>query len=98
MFAEIMNDAMRDRVFRSCGGVWNEPISERLSSILPRAVHHTSPSKSTTDLCEWIENRYASLAVQVFEILGNNQSADISWTQVERWKEMSIGHLGQSAF
>jgi anaphase-promoting complex subunit 2 len=43
------------------------------------------------DLCEWIENRYAKLAVQVFDII---KGVDISWDQVEKWKEMSIGHLG----
>jgi anaphase-promoting complex subunit 2 len=89
-----MNDAMRDHIYQGCGGAWNEPVPERVSTILPRAVHHTSPSKSTTDLCEWIENRYAKLAVQVFEILDSSQGVKVSWSQVEKWKEMSIGYLG----
>ena len=94
LFAEIMNDAMRNHVQKECGGVWNEPVSERLSAILPRSVHHTSPSKTTTDLCEWIENRYAKLVVQVFNVLDNSHVFNVSWGQVEKWKEMGLGHLG----
>ncbi|KAG0651002.1 Anaphase-promoting complex subunit 2 [Hyphodiscus hymeniophilus] len=95
IFAEIMNDAMRDHVYQKCGRVWDEPVPDRVSMILPRAVHHTSPSKSTIALCEWIEERYAKLAVQVFEIVDNSHDVNVSWTQVEKWKEMSLGHLAQ---
>ena len=89
-----MNEAMRDHVYQRCGGLWDETTPEGVSKILPRAVQHTSPSTCTTDLCEWIENRYAKLAVQVFEILNNANGVNVSWSQVEKWKEMSIGHLG----
>lgn len=89
-----MNEVMREYVYQVCGGAWNEPVSERVSTILPRAVHHTSPSSSTTDLCEWIENQYAKLAVQVLQILDNSHGVNVPWSQVEKWKEMSLGHLG----
>jgi anaphase-promoting complex subunit 2 len=95
LFAEIMDDAMRDHVL-ACRGLWNEPIAHTDSNCLPRSVQHASPSKCTQDLCEWIENRYAKLTVQVFEILNNGLK--VSWSQVEKWKEMSIGHLGKGPF
>jgi anaphase-promoting complex subunit 2 len=110
-FAEIMNDSMAEYVCVCCQGIWSAEALEALqhhndqdrritndgsASILPRTAHHTSPSQCATNLCEWIENRYAKLAVQVFHTLATFQTnrVDISWTQVEKWKEMGIGHLG----
>jgi anaphase-promoting complex subunit 2 len=86
-----MDDAMREHVL-ACRGLWNQSIAHLGSDYLPRSVQHASTSTCTKDLCEWIENRYAKLAVQVFEILDNGLK--VSWSQVDKWKEMSIGHLG----
>jgi anaphase-promoting complex subunit 2 len=108
-FAETMNHAMTEYVTLCCKGIWSaddlqarkrpsgqDESTNRHGSILPRTAHHAAPSQCVTNLCEWIENRYAKLAVQVFNTLGASQSnsVDISWTQVEKWKEMGIGHLG----
>ena len=90
-----MDDAMRDHVL-ACRGLWNESITHLDSDFLPRSAQHASPSRCTKNLCEWIENSYAKLAVQVFEIL--NDGLKVSWSQVEKWKEMGIGHLGNSFF
>jgi anaphase-promoting complex subunit 2 len=46
-----------------------------------------------TDLCEWIENRYAKLAVQVLSVL--DAKFTVSWRDKEKYKEMSIGRLAE---
>jgi anaphase-promoting complex subunit 2 len=103
-FAEIMNDSMTEYVHRGCKGLWSPgdkavtpQLKNQLSSVanpssfLPRTAHHSSPSRCVTDLCEWIENRYAKLAVQVLSILDTN--IKVSWTDMEKFKEMSIDRL-----
>jgi anaphase-promoting complex subunit 2 len=96
IFADIMNDAMTEYVYCGCKGIWL-PIKDELhsaakpSSLLPRTAHHSSPSRCVTDLCEWIENRYAKLAVQVLSML--DTKIKVSWTDMEKFKEMSINRL-----
>ena len=109
-FAEIMNEAMSQYVYIGCKGIWStedaearkqhniqvlQGIKNRTGLILPRTARHTPASECVTDLCDWIENGYARLAVQVFHALDAAQAnrVDISWRQVEIWKEMGIGHL-----
>ncbi|RDL34517.1 uncharacterized protein BP5553_07645 [Venustampulla echinocandica] len=105
IFAEIMNNAMVGYVYTGCEGLWSpeneQPDAlgsstmdtERRQSILPRTVHHSSPSQCTTNLCEWIENRYSKLAVQVLSIV--DKKAQVTWADKEKYKEMSIGHLAE---
>ncbi|CZR50548.1 related to component of the anaphase promoting complex [Phialocephala subalpina] len=96
-FAEVMNDSMTEYVNRGCKGIWSQlDLSGSQSSnetILPRTAHHPSPSRCVRDLCEWIENRYAKLAVQVLNML--DTKFNISWTDKEKYKEMSIGRLAE---
>lgn len=110
-FAEVMNDAMTDYVSIGCKGIWSAEDAEarkqhnmrnsqgqtsKTSQTLPRSALRSRPSECVTNLCEWIENGYARLAVQVFHALRASQGnhVDISWKHVENWKEMGIGHLG----
>lgn len=58
--------------------------------LLPHEVSNSVSSESVWDLCDWIENRYARLAM---EILNRLVSAEVSWANVEVWKEMGIGRL-----
>lgn len=102
IFAEVMHDSMNLYVNVGYKKIWsNKDIrhssqrhgsSQRQSSILPRTAHHASPSQCVTTLCEWIENRYAKLAVQVFNVL-KSDTIGITWTLVETWKEMGIARL-----
>ncbi|CAL3968723.1 unnamed protein product [Diplocarpon coronariae] len=98
-FAEIMNDAMMDYVDRGCRGVWSfeDPIVPAVaagrSSILPRTAHNLHASRCVTDLCEWVENRYGKLAVQVLHVLDSKFT--VSWTDKEKYKEMGIGRLAE---
>jgi anaphase-promoting complex subunit 2 len=94
IFAEVMNECMREYVYGDCRGVWRaEAKSPDVASILPRAAHHASPSQCVMDLCEWIENRYTKLSVQILGML--DPRVDISWTDKEKFKEMTIGHLAE---
>lgn len=105
-FAEVMNDVMMEYVYRGYSGVWSQenlathlPLTSGRSpgrdraSILPRTAHSLSPSRCVTELCEWIENRYAKLSVQVLNMLDTKHS--ISWTDKEKYKAMSIGRLAE---
>jgi anaphase-promoting complex subunit 2 len=99
IFAEIMNDTITEYVDRACKGLWSTEShttaqkSSAAGSVLPRAAHNASPSRCVTDLCEWIENRYAKLVVQTLDIL--DTKAQVSWTDKEKYKEMSLGRLAE---
>lgn len=97
IFAEIMNHSMTEYVNRGCKGLWSATEinitpqdGERRNSVLPRTAHHVSPSNCVTDLCGWIGDRYSKLAVLVFKVIDN---VEVAWSDMERWKEMSIGRL-----
>ncbi|KAK2626055.1 hypothetical protein QTJ16_004317 [Diplocarpon rosae] len=98
-FAEIMNDALMDYVDRGCRGVWSftDPTVPALAvgrnSVLPRTAHNSHASRCVTELCEWIENRYGKLAVQVLHMLDSKFT--VSWTDKEKYKEMGIGRLAE---
>lgn len=95
VFAEVMNDSIREYVYGGCRGVWttDSSSSTTAASVLPRAAHHAYPSRCVMDLCEWIENRYAKLSVQILGMLDPRVS--VSWTDKEKFKEMAIGHLAE---
>ena len=98
--AEVMHESMTLYVNVGYRRVWSiednqtyeQDFHQRQSSILPRTAHHASPSQCVTSLCEWIENRYAKLTVQIFSVLKSDAS-DITWSLVEKWKEMAIARL-----
>jgi anaphase-promoting complex subunit 2 len=96
-FAEVMNDSVTEYVYRGCKGVWSLPESSKnqsdRGSILPRMAHHSSPSRCVTDLCEWIEERYTKLAVQVLNML--DTKSNVSRADKERYKEIGIGRLAE---
>ncbi|TVY82567.1 Anaphase-promoting complex subunit [Lachnellula suecica] len=95
-FAEIMNNSMTEYVYRGCKGIWDAEEGDAgasESAVLPRTAHNSSPSRCVTDLCDWIENRYAKLAVQVLSVLDINNK--VTWGEKERFKEMGIGRLAE---
>jgi anaphase-promoting complex subunit 2 len=104
-FAEIMNDSMTEYVYLGCKGIWtnSDPRNQtnshyppqRHATLLPRTAQHCAPSRCVINLCEWIGNRYARLIVQVLDRLQIRKvdNVQVPWTQVEKWKEMGLGHL-----
>ncbi|GKT48307.1 anaphase-promoting complex subunit 2 [Colletotrichum spaethianum] len=95
LFAELMDSMMIEHVKTSFAGVWTQPKADggkdapRASSG-SRATKLGTPSRCIATLCDWVENQYSRLAVEVFARLG---SGDIAWTDVEKWKEIAIGRL-----
>jgi anaphase-promoting complex subunit 2 len=55
-----------------------------------RTVNHGSLSYCTKDLCEWVENTYSTL---IIEILRTLDQTEVDWIHVDKWKKMSIGRL-----
>lgn len=110
-FAEIMNESMAKYVHLGCKGIWSPDDAQehrrhndqtqqttdgRQGSTMPRTPHLASESGCVEGLCEWIENRYARLAVQVYhfdeEDVKDNR-LEVTWAQVEKWKEIGVGYL-----
>ncbi|CCF36612.1 Cullin family protein [Colletotrichum higginsianum] len=95
LLAELMDAMMIEHVKTSFAGVWTQSHAgsgkdaPRASSV-SRAAKLGAPSHCITALCDWVENHYSRLAVEVFARLG---SGDIAWADVEKWKEIAIGRL-----
>ncbi|KAI1081742.1 hypothetical protein F5B20DRAFT_55655 [Whalleya microplaca] len=88
LFAELLDGMMITYVRESFAGVW-EP-NKGLESKTRASVHHTMQPKCVRELSDWVENQYARLAVEVTSRLGGVQ---VSWTEVEKWKEIAVGRL-----
>ncbi|KAK8114745.1 Cullin family protein [Apiospora kogelbergensis] len=83
LFAEILNELMITYLHNSFAGVWEKSEDPHTLHPRPRCVEQ---------LMAWIEDRYARLAVEVTNQLDNVQ---VSWTDVEKWKEIAIGRLAE---
>ncbi|KAK8138711.1 anaphase-promoting complex subunit ApcB [Apiospora sp. TS-2023a] len=81
LFAEILNELMITYLYKSFAGVWEKNTDAYAVHPRPRCVEQ---------LMAWVEDRYARLAVEVTNQLDNVQ---VSWTDVEKWKEIAIGRL-----
>jgi len=96
---------MTDYISRGCRGVWSPDDmakhsffkdetgsrTDRHGSILPRTAPHSPLSRCVTDLCQWVEQRYAKLAVQVLSLL--DAKVNVTWADKEKYKEMAMGRL-----
>jgi anaphase-promoting complex subunit 2 len=97
LFAELMDSIMIEFVNTSYAGVWapspsaGKEVQRSAAALLPRAAKATpSSSRCINDLCEWVENHYSRLVVEIFARLGNGQ---VAWADVEKWKEVAVGRL-----
>lgn len=102
IFAEIMDEAMKRYITQRFRGRWvgeeNDPSMNsdrktRLSNssdIVTRSSRQAAQSQNIMRLCDWIENKYSRLCVEVFNQAGE---VDIAWTDVEKWKEAGISNL-----
>ncbi|KAL7935248.1 hypothetical protein V8C35DRAFT_268669 [Trichoderma chlorosporum] len=82
LFAEMMDACMHDFINDSYSKVW------KVSSGRRNARATTGPL-CLTHLCDWVENRYARLAVEVLRRLGGQ----VAWNDVERWRDVATGRL-----
>ncbi|KAJ2976546.1 hypothetical protein NQ176_g4892 [Zarea fungicola] len=84
LFAELMDHCMREFIQTAYAGVWDAPesLDTNSGSPMPGCVAH---------LCDWVENQYGRLAVEVFSRLGGQ----VEWADVEQWREIAIGRLAK---
>ncbi|KAI0536462.1 Cullin family protein [Xylaria digitata] len=90
LFAELLDEMMVMYVQESFAGDWGPTDQD-----VPMLDSHTSQYQPTQPRCilqlsDWVENHYARLAVEVTTRLGG---VEVSWTDVEKWKETAIGRL-----
>ncbi|KAI1170762.1 Cullin family protein [Nemania sp. FL0916] len=90
LFAELLDEMMVIFVQASFTEDWG-PTDEDV----PMLDSHNSQQQSAQPRCvlrlsDWIENHYARLAVEVTQRLGG---VEISWTDVQKWKEIAVGRL-----
>lgn len=83
LFAELMDACMNSYIHDKFAGEWavsSDPNASAASAALSGCV---------SELCEWVENHFGRVAVEVFSRLG----VQIEWSDVESWKETAIGRL-----
>lgn len=84
LFAELMDHCMHEFIQTAYAGVWDAPEAQDTNSgsLMPGCVAH---------LCDWVENQYGRLAVEVFSRLGGQ----VKWADVEQWRDIAIGRLAK---
>ncbi|ATY59742.1 anaphase-promoting complex subunit ApcB, putative [Cordyceps militaris CM01] len=82
LFAELMDSCMHEFIQTAYARVWGaiEVKDPNTGSVLPGCMAH---------LCDWVENQYGRLAVEVFGQLGGQ----VKWADVEQWRDIAIGRL-----
>ncbi|KAL6800304.1 hypothetical protein J3E68DRAFT_269478 [Trichoderma sp. SZMC 28012] len=82
LFAEMMDACMQDFIKDSYTRVWKVSSGRRNARVPtgPVCLNH---------LCDWVEKRYARLAVEVLHRLGGQ----VAWNDVERWRDVATGRL-----
>ena len=58
--------------------------------LVPRVVNHAQASRCVEDVCTWTEDMYARLAVEIVSV---TESDEVTYDDLQKWKEMSIGRL-----
>lgn len=83
LFAEIMDHCMNEYIQQTYSGVWVTPETAQ------GAPARSTASGCMAHLCDWVENQYGRLAVEVFSRIGGQ----VVWSDVERWRDVAIGRL-----
>ncbi|PSR88937.1 hypothetical protein BD289DRAFT_498484 [Coniella lustricola] len=99
LFAEIMDRNMTDYISHSFARLWksfSKPESGRgLDRWAVKSMHLTQPSWCIVSLCDWIENSFARLALEVLSRVDKTSINPkiVSMEDVHQWKEIGIGRL-----
>ncbi|KAI0597914.1 Cullin family protein [Biscogniauxia sp. FL1348] len=88
LFAELLDGMMVAYVRESFAGMWEPNNDMDVKGLIPG--HPAAQPRCIRELSDWIENHYSRLAVEVTVTLGTVQ---VSWTDVEKWKEIAVGRL-----
>ncbi|KAI1807154.1 hypothetical protein F4811DRAFT_507092 [Daldinia bambusicola] len=89
LFAELLDGMMIAYIRETFAGVWGPNDDLQSAARLPTGIR--MQPKCIKELLDWVENQYARLAVEVTSRLGSG--IQISWSDVEKWKEIAIGRL-----
>ncbi|KAK7753686.1 hypothetical protein SLS62_004308 [Diatrype stigma] len=89
LFAELLDGMMVSYIQGSFAGVWEANTTEPNPKTWTPGRPNLQP-RCIRVLSDWVENHYSRLAVEVTTRLGGVQ---VSWTDVEKWKEIAIGRL-----
>lgn len=101
LFAEIMDRNMREYVRRSYAKVWKAaPANNRgfhgLDKAAAKSMNLTQASWCIVSLCNWVENHFARLALEVRSRTdgpGSIAKTAVPLTELQQWKEVAIGHI-----
>lgn len=98
LFAEVMDRKMTEYVYGSYARVWKSSLrapcgqspdwdAARLNAALT--------SQCILTLCDWIENHFARLALEVLSRVGptSGKPQIVSMADVQQWKEIGIGRI-----
>ncbi|KAJ9137921.1 Anaphase-promoting complex subunit 2 [Pleurostoma richardsiae] len=101
LFAEIMDSMMTEYVHRSYARLWRTPgkpqAPDGLDKRAARSISLGSAPWCIVLLCDWIENQYARLALEVLSGIEGagikHQPGGVSLSDVKKWKEIGVGRL-----
>ncbi|KAB5581086.1 hypothetical protein GE09DRAFT_1084968 [Coniochaeta sp. 2T2.1] len=99
LFAEVMDAMMSDFVRGAYAGVWAAP-SEQHGLVRSASItgwQATTPSASSpciTSLCNWVENHYARLAIEVLSrITDDLTQSPVTLSDVKTYQSLALGRL-----
>lgn len=99
LFAETMDRKMSQYIHRAYARVWKTYAKSRSSHGLDkdasRSMNLAQPSWCILSLCDWIENHFARLALEVLSRVdhGGTKASVVSLADVQQWKEIGVGHI-----
>lgn len=101
LFAEVMDRTMREYVRRSYSKVWKTgPAKFRgfhgLDKGAAKSTSLTQASWCIMSLCQWIDNHFARLALEVCSRTAGSDSREnmaVPLADLQQWKEVAIGHI-----
>lgn len=99
LFAEIMDRKMSQYIHRAYARVWKTYAKSRSSHGLDkdasRSMNLAQPAWCILSLCDWIENHFARLALEVLSRIdhGGTKASVVSLADVQQWKEIGVGHM-----
>lgn len=99
LFAEIMNRKMSQYIHRAYARVWKTSARSRsghgLDQDASKSMNLAQPSWCILSLCDWIENHFARLALEVLSCIDHSggKATAVSFSDVQQWKEIGVGHI-----
>ncbi|KUI65866.1 Anaphase-promoting complex subunit 2 [Cytospora mali] len=95
LFAEIMDRKMTEFVHGAYARVWKTSAKAPCTFGLDKSMNITQTSQSILTLCDWIENHYARLALEVLSRVDkvSPKIQVVSLADIQQWKEIGIGRI-----